>query len=99
MQRRDLALFFFVAVYLWTDRALAQAIGTMTRFNTLANTSISWIQGLALLGAVLGFVRVGYMYTQGDQHASESLKNTGIGAAIIAGATILMQFVKTQLAA
>ena len=98
MRNRSLALTTSTTIYLWAANALAQ-VGDMARFNSLANTSISWLQGIALLGAVAGFVRVGYMYTQGDDRASQSLKNTGIGAAIIAGATILMQFVKTQLGA
>ena len=76
--------------------ALAQ-VGDLQSFNTTATNLITWVQGLAMLGGVVGFIRVGYMYTQGDDRAAQALKNTGIGTAIIAGATILMQFIKNSI--
>lgn len=79
--------------------AHAQVGGDMNRFNTLAASGITWVQGLALLGCVLGFIRVGYMFSQGDDRAGPALKNTAIGTAIVAGATIIMQFIKAGLGA
>ncbi|MFC1609851.1 TrbC/VirB2 family protein [Myxococcota bacterium] len=77
----------------WASTAWAQ-VGDMSRFSTLAQTAITWLQGLALVGCVLGFIRVGYMYNQGDDRAPTSLKNTAIGTAIVAGAAVIMQFIK-----
>ena len=82
-------------VQIYASDALAQSIGNMTRFESLASTAIRIVQGLALVGCVAGFIRVGLMYSQGDDRAPASLKNTGIGTAVVAGAAIIMEFVRS----
>ena len=90
-------VFIVMALLLWASDAHAQMAGDLSRFNDLANSVITVVQGLALLGGVIGFVRVGVMYYQGDDRAPASLKNAGIGTAMVAGATIIMEFIKRAI--
>jgi NADH:ubiquinone oxidoreductase subunit 6 (subunit J) len=77
--------------------AFAQSYGGLSQFTSLASSVLTFVQAIALLGAVLGFIRAGAMYYQGDDRASSALKNAAIGTAVIAGATIIMQFIKSGL--
>lgn len=77
--------------------ALAQNIGKLKKFDDTLHSVLTWAQGIGLALVVLGFVRVGVMYSQGDDRAPVHLKNTAIGGAIIAGAAIIVQFIKSNL--
>ncbi|MFH1810560.1 MAG: hypothetical protein ABIJ09_17595 [Pseudomonadota bacterium] len=68
--------------------------GDMGRFGDLINTGITWLQGLALAGCAIGFIRSGVMYNSGDPQARDAAKGAAMGAAVVAGAVIIVQFVK-----
>jgi len=92
-----LELFYYpvlLGVFFWADVALAQISGAPAGFENFVKTTISVVQGLALVGCTLAFIRVGMKFNDGDPDAMRALKNTAIGTAIVAGAAALLQFVK-----
>lgn len=87
----------YVSLALAAPRIAYAQVGDLQTFNSTATQAISWLQGIAMLGVVVGFIRVGWMYSQGDDRAPQAFRNTGIGGAVIAGATVLMQFIKNSI--
>lgn len=88
--------FVLTMAFLTSNVALAGGVGQLSKFNSLLQTIIPWLQGLALLGCCYGFIRAGLMYNSGDPSAREQAKGAAIGSSVIAGAAIIIGFIAQQ---
>lgn len=72
----------------------AAGVGGMSKFTDLMKTTMDWLQGVGLVVATGGFVLAGLRYVTGDQDAKQWAKSAFIGCALIAGAAVLVGFIK-----
>ena len=88
-----------LATLLVTRAAFAQSYsGGLGAFTSLASSLLTFVQALGLLGAVGAFIRVGWLFYEGDERATKGLKNAAVGTAVVAGGVIIVQFIKNALA-
>jgi len=81
----------FVATALVAGDAHAQGLN---QFSDLATQIVKILQGVGIIVSAIGFIVAGIKFNSGDPGAKDQAKNAIIGAALIAGAVILAQFVK-----
>lgn len=72
-------------------------VGELQPFTQLMQNIMTFVQGAAGILALGGIIRAGVMYTQGDERATQALKNALIGTACIVGGAIIIQFIKSSL--
>lgn len=84
-------------LFLLSTYVFAAGVGGMDRFTGLVDTTCKWLQGLGLAMAMGGFVLAGMRFLSGEHDAKEKVKSALIGSSIIAGASIIIGFIKGAL--
>ena len=72
----------------------AGGIGGMNKFSELVKTAVDWLQGIGLAVAIGGVVLAGMRFISGEPDAKERVKSALIGSGIIAGASVIVGFIK-----
>lgn len=74
--------------------AFAGGLGGMSKFSDLVKTAVDWLQGIGLAVAIGGVVLAGMRFISGEPDAKERVKSALIGSGIIAGASVIVGFIK-----
>jgi hypothetical protein len=72
-------------------------IGSMSSFTDLVQQGVTWLQAIGLIVACGGLILAGMRYVSGEHDAKDRIKSALIGASVIAGASLIMEFIKTTL--
>ena len=69
----------------------------LDKITSLADTVLSWVQGIALIGGAISLAFAGYTISTGSSEGSSKLKMAIIGLIVTASAVVIAQFVKGQM--
>lgn len=91
LSRRFAALLPLATTLFFANPAAAQGLES---FQNLTQTVITVLQAIGLTAAAGGFIFAGLKFNSGAPDAKDSAKNALIGSSLIAGAVVLVQFVR-----